>query len=504
MWVGSAPNDRLRAGTLRWPGSASTTPGQGRATPRLWTSVRPRPGSARRRAPTDLWVAYADRAGSGNDRILHGSCSDDGHGNSGPRARRGPGAAPVAAGSTARQPLRFSAVDRRPVTAGLGSGSAGAGGLARERRIATPPLPRRCLDAPSVLMTAAADRTRGDRRRSRRARVPGRGRRSRRPSGTTLHDLVSSRAAGRPPGGDRRRPERPGRLRHRWSWLGATAGSWTATCGSIRSTAAAGAVGPTLRFLRHDRPQDPSYTGAFDDPANRGAMRSTPPTRPPRPEMRLIIGAASYSGHRRDSGPATGGQLGSGPRQRRPPRYRPARRLLADSTVDRPSDIRTLAKILTTHGRTIPGSRFGLGTEPGRPEARVRSRGLGRFGVGPPGRRPGHGAARPRVGRRPAARSQPPDLDVSLLQRGYQNPELSWEYFDGRLAAPDDGFLDGTDNLSSQRGHPVRRSRRPDNHRDRGRGRLLDPGPPRRRATTGDPTTWSAAKRPPPASRSRR
>ncbi|MEU8816751.1 baseplate J/gp47 family protein [Actinoplanes sp. NPDC048796] len=208
-------------------------------------------------------------------------------------------------------------------------------------------------------------------------------------------------------------------------------------------------VGTTLNFLRLPHPNARPYTATFPDADNRFVLRLDANDRTVvRPATtRLIIGDASYPIVGADARVVTLGVAVPGLEPS--VGYRPAELLGTVEVAD--IHLRTLAE-LRTPTSIGPDTTLFFGAAAGPESQRIERRQPAggsiwaqlshRWVTAPPDR-----------GVAALAGGPPPDPPVwteSRFNRGYQNPELSWEYFDGQgWRALEKRFIDLTGNLST-------------------------------------------------------
>ncbi|WP_222271562.1 hypothetical protein [Modestobacter marinus] len=209
-------------------------------------------------------------------------------------------------------------------------------------------------------------------------------------------------------------------------------------------------VGASLTFLQRVKSSKGDFTGTVD-PADRTLVTLDTADTVTKVGARLIIDEVSYrvDGMTAATPPVatlSTAVLGNAATVV----YEPTRPIqsLAGATV-RATDVATLAELTTTAAR-VSALRFRPPADPVRQEPSLQ------------GHRADGGPLRVLVAE--AWKTQPPlqglvqvlgvrtdllEWTESALERGYQNPELSWEYYDGegwrRIAT---GFVDGTVNLS--------------------------------------------------------
>ncbi|ROP28320.1 putative phage baseplate assembly protein [Couchioplanes caeruleus] len=203
--------------------------------------------------------------------------------------------------------------------------------------------------------------------------------------------------------------------------------------------------GQTLRFWRLIRVSDAARTASFDTASNRRLLHLHPGDTVTKPGHSLIIGNASYPVD------AINGKIAT---LRLPvlgtdaaPRYRPARVLAMGPVTE--EDLGTLVE-LGVDATLEPSAelRFGGGADPGAQRAAAQQNNATALWV--------------RLSK--AWRTRPPDAGRAVIvrtagtpvwtadafARGYQNPELSWEYFTSQgWRALETGFVDLTRNLST-------------------------------------------------------
>lgn len=445
VWLGTTGViDATHQLTVAWRRLAGT--GTGGAYP---ASPDVRPVATRftsAKGPVDLWIGYArPGSGPGSDRLLHGLVRT---------GDNDPEHVPVGDHADARVGSRTAlhahpavlGADRRPVTVGLGPGSAEAVVWLGAGEITTTPLPGGApTGRPVVLQTATGGLPElvlgGTDERLFRAAIA-------RPRAIefALHDVLEldtvesahrvEIAADPDDPATSTIVELPSRKRIQRNHLRV-----------YQVDEPALSPGQALRFLRLTQPNGPTYTAAFEDPGNRAELRLDPAdTITSAGTTRLLIGDASYRVTAVSAArvatlehPVLGVDAGPG--------YRPVT-LLGAETVVEDADIGTLAELFAS---TVGASalRFGLGSSPTLQDLRYQEPTSGKVWARldqawitePPDRRgwavvPGSYDA--------------PTWTVTSLERGYQNPELSWEYYDGagwrRL---ENGFRDGTANMSS-------------------------------------------------------
>ena len=204
-------------------------------------------------------------------------------------------------------------------------------------------------------------------------------------------------------------------------------------------------LGQTILALRLLAPTGGALTGGFADPADRSAFQLAGTDTTTRVGTRLIIGNASYPVTALSAGVATlrfpvrGSDAA--------PQYRPTEELtrLDVSQAHR----RTLAELRPGTGVASSVTlQFGTPADPSAQESDVRQTASGvTWALLPAGWR----VAPPDQGRAVvlAEHAEGPTWAVDAFQRGYQNPELSWEYFDGQGWRALNGLVDGTANLST-------------------------------------------------------
>jgi hypothetical protein len=198
----------------------------------------------------------------------------------------------------------------------------------------------------------------------------------------------------------------------------------------------------TLEFLRLTPFDDPGYVGTVGSLPTQ--LQLDPSDTGTRADMRVIIdgvaytvtGVSSHVATLESPLPVTGQDLS----------YRPAT-LLASRTVAA-TDLGTLVELAHDAIVDPPVLDFGLRADPVTQDLTLQQNDgkvvWGRLRAAWAGTRPPDG----RVALPGSATSV--TWTVARLDRGYQNPELSWEYFDGRgWRRLDTDFLDGTDNLAT-------------------------------------------------------
>ncbi|MFI0237575.1 baseplate J/gp47 family protein [Streptomyces sp. NPDC016845] len=203
----------------------------------------------------------------------------------------------------------------------------------------------------------------------------------------------------------------------------------------------------TVRLLRLARPTAPPFTGGFADTDDRTRLRlDAEDTGTTRKGQRLIIGNTSYRVIEVLAGRVARLSAGVTGNDAAPP-YSPAVQLQQREITG--ADLRTLVELDTGPRGGLPTTLdFGAPVVPHAPTIRSRqSRGntvwaqLGN----------GWGTAPPRQGRVVVLGTPgQPAWTVDAFARGYENPELSWEFFDGHgWRVLDDGFVDHTQHLST-------------------------------------------------------
>ncbi len=202
-------------------------------------------------------------------------------------------------------------------------------------------------------------------------------------------------------------------------------------------------LGTPLTFLRYVKPTASHYEGSFPDPANRAEMQLDATDDDTAPDHRLIIDGTAYVVLSAAEGVATLAPAVAG--DAATPAYQPAALLL--STVVQAANLGTLAELDTTDA--VEALDFGPAANPAQQTAQ-RQKKVGSkvwaqltdaWTTQPPA------AGRVLL---PGTVAAGPVWTESALERGYQNPELSWEYYDGQgWRRLEEGFVDGTANLSS-------------------------------------------------------
>lgn len=209
-------------------------------------------------------------------------------------------------------------------------------------------------------------------------------------------------------------------------------------------------VGAPLTFLQRVKSLKGHFTGTID-PADRTSVELDTADTVTKVGARLIIDEVSYRVE--DMTAATPpvatlstAVLGNAATVV----YEPTRPIpsLAGATV-RATDVATSAELTTTAAR-VAALRFRPPADPVRQEPSLQGR---KADVGPlrvlvakawKTRPPRQGLVEV-----PGVLADPLEWTESALERGYQNPELSWEYYDGEgWRRIETGFVDGTVNLS--------------------------------------------------------
>ena len=198
--------------------------------------------------------------------------------------------------------------------------------------------------------------------------------------------------------------------------------------------------GMPLLFVRYLNPGIPPFRGFFTDRTVRTALRLAVGDTATQPGHWLIIGGVGHlvtarTGRVATLTPAVAGFV-------RRPVYRTAAALASVGVRD--TDLGTLAELGTPRA-SLTTLDFRPGTSPARQAVRVQAGtwALLRDAWTTAPQETGSAAV-------PGTVTGRPIWTESALERGYQNPELSWEYYDGRgWARIETRFADGTDNLSS-------------------------------------------------------
>ncbi|MFC8130883.1 hypothetical protein [Streptomyces sp. NPDC057302] len=201
----------------------------------------------------------------------------------------------------------------------------------------------------------------------------------------------------------------------------------------------------TVRLLRLIRPTAQPFTGDFGNHDDRTRLRLDAQDTTTRKGHRLIIGNASYrveelADHAaRLSAEVTGNDP--------TPRYSPAEQLQQRKITG--ADLRTLVELDTgTDGGPPATLHFAAPAAPQTPTIQSQQKSgntlwarLGNaWATAPPGQGRVVVVGAPRQ----------PVWAVDAFTRGYENPELSWEFFDGRgWRVLDDDFVDHTQHLST-------------------------------------------------------
>ncbi|GAA2756225.1 hypothetical protein [Actinopolymorpha rutila] len=199
--------------------------------------------------------------------------------------------------------------------------------------------------------------------------------------------------------------------------------------------------GTALTFLRYVRPT--AYYGSFPDPAKRAELQLDAADTDTAPTSRLIIAGAAYVVQSLDgriaglSAPVAGNAA--------TPAYRTAA-IQATGTVQ-PDELGTLAELDTTD--TVDTLDFESPAGLVRQRAKRQTKANSTVWV----QLTDAWATRPAATGTvvlPGTVAAGATWTENTLERGYQSPELSWEYYDGEgWRRIEQGFVDGTANLSS-------------------------------------------------------